>query len=71
MRTLHIELTDEVYQTLNRLAQENETEPATLLRIQIERLAATYKGAGLTAGLRKHLAASIQEHHSLLQRLAQ
>jgi hypothetical protein len=71
MRTLEIELPDEVYQAISRLAQENATEPATLLRVQIERLAASYQGAGLTPGVRKHLAASIQAHRPLLQRLAQ
>jgi predicted transcriptional regulator len=71
MPTLQIELADDIYRTLDRLARENETDPATLLRAQIERLVATYQGAGLTPGLREHLAASIDEHRPLLQRLAE
>lgn len=71
MRTIEIELADEVYQTIERLARESETDPPTLIRTQLERLAAQYQGEGLTPGLRKHLSASIDEHRSLLQRLAE
>ena len=70
MPTLQIELNEEVYKVLDRLARENETDPATLVRIQVERLAAMYEGAGLTPDLREHLAASIDEHRHLLHRLA-
>lgn len=71
MRTIQIELNDEVYRALDRLARENGTDPATLVRIQVERLAAMYAGEGLTPGLREHLAASIKEHRHLLHRLAE
>jgi len=71
MRTIQIELADNVYRTLDRLARENETDPATLVRVQVERLAAMYQGAGLTPGLQEHLAASIDEHRALLRRLAE
>ncbi|NIO71744.1 MAG: hypothetical protein GTN71_22630 [Anaerolineae bacterium] len=71
MRTIQIELTDDVYQALDHLAQENETDPAALLRLQVERLVDIYRGQGLTPGLRKHLTASIDEHRALLRRLAE
>jgi predicted transcriptional regulator len=71
MPTIQIELADDVYQTLEHLARENETDPTTLVRTQIERLVTTYRGAGLTPGMQEHLATSIDEHRTLLQRLAE
>lgn len=71
MRTIQIELTDDVYQALDHLARENETNPVALLRVQVERLVDMYRGQGLTPGLREHLTASIDEHRTLLQKLAE
>ncbi|MFQ5596373.1 MAG: hypothetical protein ACE5HA_19695 [Anaerolineae bacterium] len=71
MQTIQIPLSEDVYRALDRLARENETDPATLIRVQVERLAAMYTGEGLTPDLREHLAASIGKHRKLLQRLAE
>ena len=71
MQTIRIPLSEDVYRTLDRLARENGTDPATLIRVQIERLAAMYTGEGLTPNLREHLTVSIDKHRKLLQRLAE
>lgn len=77
MYTLQVEISDDTYQALQQLAQENATDLSTLLRLQADELAKVYqKGevdqkAKLTKGLSLHLAASIKQHRQLLQRLAE
>ena len=70
MQMIQFELANDVYQTLERMAQENDTDPTTLVRTQVERLVITYQGGRLTSGLEEHLADSIDEHRSLLHKLA-
>ncbi len=70
MQMIQFELANDVYQALERIAQENETDPTSLVRTQVERLVVTYHEGQLTPGLEEHLAISINEHRSLLQKLA-
>ena len=70
MKSLKIELPDEQYKALERLAQENESEPAALIQAQVANLVKTYQGKGLTPEFKVHLRASIEENQHLLKRLA-
>ncbi len=68
--TIQIELDTEAYQGLEQLARDNGTDPATLLREQIERLVAAYQGQGLTPGVQNFLNETMEKHRGLLLRLA-
>lgn len=70
MAELKIKISEKDHKILRELARENETDPETLIHIQISRLIKTYKGKGLTPGLKKHLTESIKENLNLLKRLA-
>ena len=70
MKSLKIELPDEQFKALQRLAQENGSVPEALIVAQVANLVKVYEGKGLTPELRKHLKASIEENRHLLERLA-
>lgn len=70
MKSLKIELPDDQYKALERLAHENGAEPEVLIQAQVTNLVKTYEGKGLTPELKKHLKASIEENRHLLERLA-
>lgn len=70
MAELKIKISEKDRKVLEELAQENATDPETLVHSQISRLIKTYRGKGLTPDLKKHLAASIRENLNLLKRLA-
>ena len=71
VQTLQIEISDDIYAVLRDLAQDNAIDLPTLLRIQAEQLAQSYRKSGITKGLSTHLAESIEQHRHLLQRLAE
>ena len=70
MPELKIKISEKDRKILEELARENATDPETLVHSQISHLVKTYKGKGLTPGLKKHLAASIKENLNLLKRLS-
>ena len=70
MQMIQFELANDVYHVLERMAQENKTDPTSLVRAQVERLVVSYQAGRLTPGLVEHLDASIDEHRSLLHKLA-
>lgn len=70
MVELKIKISEKDRKVLEELAQENATDPETLVYTQITHLIKTYQGKGLTPDLNKHLAASIRENLDLLKRLA-
>ena len=71
MYTLQVEISDDTYQALQQLAQENATDLSTLLRAKVYQKGEVDQKAKLTKGLSLHLAASIKQHRQLLQRLAE
>ena len=72
MRTVTIQLEDEKFEALQAIAKENGLVAADrLVSQEVERLIASYSGSGVSAALRRHLQASIEENRHLLERLAQ
>ena len=71
MAELKIKLSEKDQKALEELARDHATDPETLIHTQLVHLIRTYRGKGLTPGLKKHLNASIKENINLLKRLAQ
>jgi len=71
MAELKIKLSDKDQKALEELARDNATDPETFIHAQLVHLIRTYRGKGLTPGMKKHLNASIKENLNLLKRLAQ
>ena len=72
MRTVTIQLDDEQFEALQAIAQENGLGAADhLVSQEIKRFIASYCGSGVSAEVRRHLQASIEENRHLLERLAQ
>ncbi|HKW86644.1 MAG TPA: hypothetical protein VJM82_06220 [Nitrospiraceae bacterium] len=70
MRAVTIQLDDGKFEALEAIAKENGLSAAEgLLRQEIERVIASYRGPGLTRDLQQHLKASIDENRGLLERL--
>ncbi len=71
MAELKIKLSEKDQKALEELARDNATDPETFIHAQLVHLIRTYRGKGLTRGMKKHLNASIKENLNLLKRLAQ
>ncbi len=72
MRAVTIQLNDDQFEALEAIAKENGLDAAErLVRQEVERFIASYCGEGVSAELKKHLKASIDENRRLLERLAQ
>jgi hypothetical protein len=72
MRELTVRLDEDKFQALEAIAKETGLGAADRLLIQeIDRLLLNYRGAAVSAELRRHLKASIDENRRLLERLAQ
>lgn len=71
MKVLTLNLPDDVYQKLTRVAEENDISLPDLLTHQAERFAQSYYGKEVDPKVHHHLKATIQEYRDVLEKLAQ